>query len=115
MIKYLLFVLASILAATAVFFFRQIKLPPFSFGISFFELFSIVKQPKMWVGVMLYGVAFLFFLYIVHSYEVSSAVPSLLGTYIIVLALMGHFILGEEVILQKIVAYSLIIAGIALL
>lgn len=113
--KYLFYIFASILAAAAVFFFRQIRFPTFNSGFDIFEIIMIIKQPKLWIGLLLYGAAFLVFLYIVSRFEVSSSMPSLLGTYILVLAMMGHIILKEELLMQKVFAYILIISGIVLL
>lgn len=115
MIKYFLFICASVLAAAAIFLFRQVKLPLLSIEINFLEIFSILQQPKLWGGFILYGIAFIFFLYIVNVYEISSSVPALLGTYLVVLALMGYFFLGEPLTLAKVIAYCLIITGIFLL
>lgn len=114
MIKYGLFLIGSLLACIGIYFLRRISFPVFS-DITLMHLWRFIWQPDLWIGTFFYGGAFLVFLLILNKYEASSAVPALLGTYLITVSIFSIVVFSEAVTVSKLIAYALIIGGVFLL
>ncbi|MFN4164150.1 MAG: hypothetical protein ACK4GK_06220 [Ferrovibrio sp.] len=114
-VKYALFLVGALLASIGVYFLRRIDLVSLVGNFTWQGLLGVVLDIDLWIGVFFYGLAFVVFLFIINRYEVSSAMPALMGVYIITLSVFSYFVFGDAMSLQKLAAYGLIIAGIALL
>ena len=112
--KFGLYILASLLASFGVVYLRKIEIPnTITYFVKGFHL--ILFDRNLWIGLLLYGGAFLCFLIVVNKSEISSRLPQLIGTYLIVTIFVGVFFLGENLTLAKVAASALIILGVALL
>lgn len=109
--KFLFFFAASLLACIGIYFLRRINFPALS-DITFYHALRFFMQPDLWIGTIFYGGAFFVFLIILNRYEISSAVPSLLGTYLVTIGIFSFLFLKEAITVSKIMAYALIIGGI---
>ncbi|MCE7887423.1 MAG: hypothetical protein DYH13_07975 [Alphaproteobacteria bacterium PRO2] len=112
--KFLLFLAGSLFACAGIYFLRRITFPELS-DITLTHIGRFMLQPDLWVGTFLYGLAFLVFLVILNRYEVSSAVPSLLGTYLVTVSIFSILVFSEAITVNKAIAYALIIGGVWLL
>lgn len=112
--RYVLYVVASVLASVGIVYLKKLDLQSLLRDGIYLGAAGVLTNKHFWLGVLLYGAAFMTFLVIINTYKISTSVPALLGVYIITLGLVGH-VIGEELSLRKIVAYVLLVAGVILL
>lgn len=112
--RYVLYVLASVLASVGILFLRKLDLQLFVSDGIFVGMSSLLINKFFWLGMLFYGGAFVAFLVIINTYKISTSVPALLGVYIITVGVMGYMI-GEELSIRHLIAYVFLIAGISLL
>jgi hypothetical protein len=112
--RYLLYAVASILAAVGIVYLKKLDLQSFARDGIYSGIAGVLMNKYFWIGMLLYGTAFIAFLAIINSYKISSSVPALLGVYIITLGFVGYLI-GEDLSLRQIVAYILLVVGVTLL
>ena len=75
---------------------------------------SQLLRPSTFAGLALYGMAALFYLVALRSIPVSVAFPSVSISYAIV-AMLGHFLLGEPFGVIHIAGITLIMSGVTLI
>jgi multidrug transporter EmrE-like cation transporter len=114
MTKYAFFLAGSLLACVGIYFLRRISFPALS-EVTAMAIWRFICQPDLWIGTLFYGGAFLVFLLILNKYEASSAVPALLGTYLITVSIFSIVVFSEAVTVSKLIGYALIIGGVFLL
>lgn len=78
----------------------------------FDTLFEILKNWYVWQGLILYGIGFSLFLYILSKFEVSFIYPIITASIFILLLSLSSIILNETITLKKIIGISIIILGI---
>jgi len=90
--RHMLNLIAAVLASVGVVFLKKIDLKPFYSEGIYVGFINVVSDKFFWVGLVLYGAAFLTFLLIINLYKISSAVPSLLGCYIVTTGIVSYFL-----------------------
>ena len=80
------------------------------------QLFStiqeVAKNYYVWQGLILYGLGFLLYLYILSKFDVSYIYPILTASIFILLLTLSSLILNEPITIKKIIGISIIILGI---
>jgi multidrug transporter EmrE-like cation transporter len=112
--RYLLYILASALAAVGIVFLKKLDLNLFVRDGIYPGIIGALSNKFFWMGMVLYGGAFVLFLVIINNYKVSTSVPALLCVYVITLGVVGYT-MGEELSARQLIAYVLLVAGISLL
>lgn len=112
--RYVLYVLASVLASVGIVFLRKLDLHLFARDGIYAGMAGVLSNKFFWLGMLFYGGAFVTFLVIINTYKISTSVPALLGVYIITVSIMGY-VIGEELSVRHLIAYILLVAGISLL
>lgn len=77
-----------------------------------YTLLIVLKNGYIWQGLLLYGIGFALYLYILSKFEVSYIYPILTASIFILLLTFSSFLLGESLTLKKIVGILIIIIGI---
>lgn len=72
------------------------------------------KEPRLWAGLVLFGISALFWLVVLSRVNLSVAYPLVGVSYILVVAI-GRFVLNEEVPPIRWVGVSVIALGIAMI
>ena len=75
-------------------------------------LFEITKNWYVWQGLILYGVGFSLYLYILSKFEVSFIYPIITASIFILLLTLSSFILNEPITFKKVISISIILLGI---
>jgi uncharacterized membrane protein len=107
MIKFLLIVIASIVATTGISFLRKVVFPPLT-NISASNVLAFFMQPSLWAGIFFSGTVFLLYIWILSKYETSSVVPALLGINIVTVSAFSVLFFGESLTMEKIGGYAFI-------
>ena len=76
--------------------------------------FEVIKNWYVWQGLILYGIGFMLYLYILSKFEVSFIYPVLTASIFILLLTFSSLILSEPITFKKIMGISIIIIGIFL-
>ena len=77
-------------------------------------LIDVVSRPGIIGGVVLYGLSLVSWVAVLSRAEASLAYPFLAFGFVIV-AIAGHFLLGEVLTPRRAMAIAIIVAGVALL
>ena len=77
-------------------------------------LVKAIKEPKLWVGLVLFGISAVFWLVVLSRVRLSVAYPLVGFSYIVVVA-FARFALNEEVPTLRWVGVSVIALGIAVI
>jgi len=112
--RYILYIVASVLAAVGIIFLKKLDLQLFVRDGIYLGMTGVLTNKFFWFGTLLYGGAFAVFLVVINTYKISTSVPALLGVYIITLGVVGYAI-GEELSARQLMAYILLVVGISLL
>jgi drug/metabolite transporter (DMT)-like permease len=72
-----------------------------------------IREPKLWVGLMLFGISAVFWLVVLSRVNLSIAYPVVGFSYIVVVA-MSRWVFGEEVPTLRWIGVFVIAIGIAL-
>lgn len=115
MVKYLIFLIASMSAVIGIFYLKKIQLLSIKNILNFNNIFDFILQVNLFLGILFYLIAFTVFLIIIHKYEVISAIPTLLGIYIITNGVASVYFYNETFTLNHLIAYLFIIIAIRLL
>lgn len=83
-----------------------------SLGAILSSTFVFLKNYKILLALLLYGLGFFLWIFVLTRFELSYAFPIMSGTYIIVMILSWIF-LGENINTLKIIGTALITLGIA--
>lgn len=75
-------------------------------------LLEVSKNWYVWQGLLLYGLGFSLYLYILSKFEVSFIYPILTASIFILLLTLSSLILNEPVTAKKVISISIIIVGI---
>jgi multidrug transporter EmrE-like cation transporter len=75
-------------------------------------LLEIIKNWYVWQGLILYGVGFSLYLYILSKFEVSFIYPIITASIFILLLSFSSFLLNESITLKKVISITIIIIGI---
>ena len=110
MIKYLLFLLGSIFAASGVQFFKALKLPIHQVP-SLNTVFELIFSWSFFLGILFYGLAFLVMLLLISNYPATKAIAGLTATYLLLNGVIG-IVTGDLHSLRDYLAYGLILAGV---
>jgi len=78
----------------------------------FDTLFEMAKNWYIWQGLILYGIGFSLYLYILSKFEVSFIYPLLTSLIFILLLILSSLILNESITVKKIISIAVIILGI---
>ena len=78
----------------------------------FNTLFEVIKNWYVWQGLVLYGIGFSLYLYILSKFEVSFIYPVLTASIFIFLLTFSSLILNEPITFKKVLGISVIILGI---
>lgn len=78
----------------------------------FDTLFEIANNWYVWQGLILYGIGFTLYLYILSKFEVGYIYPILTALIFILLLTLSSPFLNEPITIKKIVGISVIILGI---
>lgn len=73
-----------------------------------------LKEPLLWIGLILFGISALFWLVVLSRVDLSLAYPFVGLSYVVIVAL-AHFIFGESVPALRWVGVTVIAVGIALI
>ena len=114
LMRYLLYTVASVLAAVGIVFLKKLDLNLFVRDGIYLGMTGVLTNKFFWFGTLLYGGAFAVFLVVINTYTISTSVPALLGVYIITLGVVGYA-MGEELSARQLMAYILLVVGISLL
>lgn len=79
------------------------------------DLLSILKFFEFWLGLFLFILSQIIWLYIIASQKLSIAYPLQVGLSLILFSVVAHFIFKEEMNLKQTVALCIIFFGIILL
>ncbi|MCF8176974.1 MAG: hypothetical protein K9J74_00550 [Sulfuritalea sp.] len=112
--RYILYMVASVLASVGIVFLKKLDLQLFVRDGIYLGMTGVLTNKFFWFGMLLYGGAFVAFLVIINTYKISTSVPALLGVYIITLGVVSYAI-GEELSARHLIAYALLVAGVSLL
>jgi multidrug transporter EmrE-like cation transporter len=75
-------------------------------------LLEIIKNWYVWQGLILYGVGFSLYLYILSKFEVSFIYPIITASIFILLLTFSSLILNESITVKKVISITIIIIGI---
>ena len=75
-------------------------------------IFEIIKNWYVWQGLILYGVGFSLYLYILSKFEVSFIYPIITASIFILLLTFSSLLLNESITLKKVISITIIIIGI---
>ena len=78
----------------------------------FDTLGQVAKNWYVWQGLILYGIGFSLYLYILSKFEVSYIYPIITASIFILLLTTSSLILNEPITVKKIISISIIILGI---
>ncbi len=76
------------------------------------KVFEILSNWYVWQGLLLYGVGFTLYLYILSKFEVSYIYPIITASIFILLVTFSSLILNEPITVKKVIGISIIIVGI---
>ena len=77
-------------------------------------IIGVLTRPAIVLGLLFYGVSAVLWIIVLSRTEASFAYP-FLGLGFIMVAISGHFLLGETLSAQRLVAIGIIATGIAIL
>lgn len=102
MIYYCLLVVMAFIASLASLFFKL--------SASSGDLIHLLKNVKLYIGVILYGLAALLNIFILRYLDYSVVMPLGAITYIWTM-IVSHFILKEKITLKKLMGTGLVVLG----
>ena len=82
---------------------------------SFSTLLKVVTSGYVWSGLLLYGAAFVLYLYILSKYEVSYIAPITMSLIFVLLLLFSTWFLHESFTAKKAIGIVVVAAGIWLM
>lgn len=85
---------------------------PFTLGGVFGIFTRIFQSPLMIAGLLLYGLGFLAWIFLLSKASISLVYPVILSANIILVLLLSHFFFNETLGLIQIVGIALILLGI---
>jgi uncharacterized membrane protein len=112
--KYILFLVTALLSIVALFFFKKIIWIDKS-GNYFTKLYYLLNNHYLYIGLFFYALSFLLTLTIIHKYEISKSIPTLLAIYILTASIFAVIFQNENVTILNCIGYIFIIIGISLL
>tara|TARA_Y100000310_G_scaffold233117_1_gene235963 strand:- start:90 stop:368 length:279 start_codon:yes stop_codon:yes gene_type:complete len=80
--------------------------------ISLSKVLEIISSLYVWFGLLLYGISFILYLYLLSIFEVSQIYPIIMSAGFILLLFFSVMFLNETFSLKKAIGIILIIAGI---
>ena len=111
--KFLIYILIAIFSSIGALFLKKINLN-FPLSKNIFESFVYLSTDIfLWLGLILSGLAYLSYVYLIKSVGLTS-IPGVLATNTLFLGLVGY-LSGESITLKNMIGYFLLIAGITLL
>jgi multidrug transporter EmrE-like cation transporter len=114
MLKYLALFLAIAVNALAQislrFAMRKITINKQSDLVS--KIFEIAANKYVWAGLILYGIGFSLYLFILSKFEVSYIYPIVTASIFLLLFILSYFLLNELITIKRIIGILIIIAGI---
>lgn len=113
-LKLALITVTCLIAMTGILFLRKVKFPALD-NLSVDAAITFFTQSLLWTGVLLSGIAFLFYVWVLSKYETSSVMPIFMGINLVILSVFSVLFFGESITLMKISAYCLIFGGMWLL
>ena len=78
------------------------------------DLWRLGKEPSFIIGILLYGLAALFWFRIISSENLATGYVVLVSVAFIAVNIGGYFVFREPVTVQKLVGLAVILMGIAL-
>ena len=84
-------------------------------SISFSKALEIISSFYVWIGLFLYSLSFVLYLYIVSKFEVSYIYPIITSGAFVLLMILSVFLVNEGVSIYKIIGLVVIISGIWLM
>lgn len=83
-------------------------------GLSMETIINFALQPFLWIAITCIGVGTILWGYVL-TYESLSRVYPLVSISYVLMAIIGHFFLGEPFTVSKTLGTALIVAGVAVL
>lgn len=112
--KYLIIIIACILFASGIMFLRKLNIPTFN-NMKINDIFDLIYNSNLWLGLFLNGNAFLLLLYVINVYNDMSTLISIQVVYLIIIFFFGIIYMGENFTYSKLLAILFFILGIFIL
>ena len=75
-------------------------------------IFRAARQPMVWVGVISFAMALMFYSVVLSKLNLSIAYPLMVSLGLIIVILASYFFLTESISVVQVVGFVLIIAGV---